>query len=94
MMDATEAEKCGLVTRVVPADKLQEEALNLAKKIASYSLPVLKMIKESVLAADAMPLPQGIRFERRLFQSSFNLHDRQEGMAAFAEKRRAEFKNR
>ena len=93
-MDAQEAERAGLVSRVVPADKLQEEALAVAQKIASYSLPVAMMIKESINRAYETPLTEGVRTERRIFHSQFALEDQKEGMAAFVEKRKPTFKNR
>jgi enoyl-CoA hydratase len=93
-MDAAEAERCGLVSRVVPRDKLMDEALAAADKIASCSMPVLMMIKESVNAAYETPLAEGVRFERRLFHAAFALDDQQEGMAAFVEKRKPAFKHR
>jgi len=92
-MDAAEAERSGLVTRVVPAAELRAEALKLAAKIASHSLPAVMMIKESINAASEMPLAEGLRFERRAFQSTFATADRKEGMAAFVEKRKPAFKN-
>jgi len=94
MMDAQEAERAGLVSRVVPADKLMEEALAVAAKIASYSLPVVMMLKESINRAYESALAEGILFERRLFQSQFALEDQKEGMAAFLEKRKPTFKHR
>lgn len=94
MMDAREAERCGLVARVVPAENLREEAIALAQKIASFSQPVVQMVKEAVRAAENMPLMNGIRFEKELFQSTFDLEDQKEGMAAFLEKRKAVFKHR
>jgi len=93
MMDAAEAERCGLVSRVVPADKLIEEAVKTAERIASFSLPVVMMTKESVNRAFETTLTEGIRFERRVFHSMFALDDQKEGMAAFAEKRKAAFKH-
>lgn len=93
LMGAEEAEQCGLVTRVVPTANLREQALILAKKIASFSQPVVQMAKEAVRASENLPLDQGIRFERRLFHSTFALNDRQEGMAAFLDKRKAIFKH-
>lgn len=93
MMDAAEAERAGLVSRVVPADRLLDEALATATKIASYSLPVVMMIKESVNRAFEAPLHEGMLFERRLFHSCFALEDQKEGMAAFLEKRKPAFKN-
>ena len=94
MMDAQEAERAGLVSRVVPADKLMEEALAVAEKIAGYSLPVVMMMKESINRAYETSLNEGVLFERRLFQSQFALADQKEGMAAFLEKRKPSFKNR
>jgi len=94
MMDAAEAERAGLVSRVVPADKLLDEALAAAETIAGYSLPVVMMIKECVNRAYESPLAEGLLFERRVFHSVFSLQDKQEGMAAFLEKRKPEFKNR
>ncbi len=94
MMGAEEAERAGLVARVVPADKLLDEALDAATKIASFSLPVVMMIKESVNRAFESSLQEGLLFERRVFHASFALEDQKEGMAAFAEKRKAEFKHR
>ena len=93
LMDAAEAEKSGLVARVIPADKLVEEALAAAAAIASYSLPVVMMIKESINRAFESSLNEGLLFERRVFHSAFALADQKEGMAAFVEKRKAEFKN-
>ena len=93
-MDAQEAERAGLVSRVVPADKLMEEALAVAQKIASYSLPVAMMIKESINRAYETTLSEGVLFERRVFHSQFALEDQKEGMAAFVEKRKPTFKNR
>ena len=94
MMDATEAERAGLVSRVVPNDKLMEEAMAVAGKVASYSLPVVMMIKESVNRAYESTLSEGVLFERRLFHAAFALEDQKEGMAAFVEKRKPKFKNR
>jgi enoyl-CoA hydratase len=93
-MDASEAERCGLVSRIVPVADLVNEALKAAEKIASYSLPAVTMAKESVNRAFEGALAEGLRFERRLFQSLFATEDQKEGMAAFAEKRPALFKNR
>ncbi|MGH9473577.1 MAG: enoyl-CoA hydratase-related protein, partial [Terriglobales bacterium] len=93
-MDAAEAERCGLVARVVPAADLRAEALKCAAKIAGLSLPAVMMIKESVNAAFEVPLSEGLRIERRAFQATFATEDRREGMAAFSEKRRPNFKNR
>ncbi|HTQ77469.1 MAG TPA: enoyl-CoA hydratase [Burkholderiales bacterium] len=94
MMDAQEAERAGLVARVVPSDRLMQEAMAVAEKIASYSLPVAMMAKEAVNRAYEMPLAEGVRFERRLFHASFALDDQKEGMAAFVEKRKPRFRNR
>ena len=93
-MDAEEAERSGLVARVVPAERLLEDALETAKTIASYSLPVVMMIKECVNRAYESPLNEGLLFERRTFHSSFALEDQKEGMAAFLEKRAPQFKHR
>ncbi len=94
MMEAQEAERAGLVSRVVPADKLMGEALAIAEKIAASSLPVAMMIKESINRAYETPLSEGVLFERRLFHSQFGLEDQKEGMAAFLEKRKPTFKNK
>ncbi len=94
MIDAAEAERAGLVARVVPADKLLDEALAAATTIASFSLPVVMMIKESVNRAFESSLNEGLLFERRVFHSAFALDDQKEGMAAFVAKRKAEFKHR
>jgi enoyl-CoA hydratase len=94
MMDAAEAERAGLVSRSVPLDKLMEEALAVAQKIAACSLPVVMMIKESINRAYETSLSEGVRFERRLFQSQFALEDQKEGMSAFLEKRKPAFKHR
>jgi enoyl-CoA hydratase len=94
MMDAQEAERAGLVSRVVPLDKLMEEAFAVAEKVAGYSLPVVMMIKESINRAYETTLAEGSLFERRVFQSQFSLEDQKEGMAAFLEKRKPIFKNK
>jgi enoyl-CoA hydratase len=94
MMDATEAERAGLVSRVVPAADLIEEALKAAAKIAGFSLPSVMMAKEAVNRSYETTLAEGLRFERRLFHSMFSLEDQKEGMAAFTEKRPARFRNR
>jgi len=93
MMGAEEAERSGLVARVVPADKLLEEALSAAATIAAFSLPVVMMIKESVNRAFESSLNEGLLFERREFHAAFALADQKEGMAAFVEKRAAAFKH-
>ena len=94
MMDAQEAERAGLVSRIVPLEKLMEEALGVAAKIASYSVPVVMMIKESINRAYETTLAEGVRFERRVFHSQFALEDQKEGMAAFLEKRKPTFKHK
>jgi enoyl-CoA hydratase len=94
MLGASEAEQCGLVTRVVRGENLREEAVALAQEIASFSQPVVQRVKESIHAADNMSLTEGIRFERQLFKSTFDLEDQKEGMAAFLEKRKAVFKHK
>jgi len=93
MMDAAEAERAGLVARVVPAASLMDEALKLADTIAAMSLPALIAAKEAVNRAFEAPLAEGLRFERRLFAVLFATADQKEGMAAFVEKRPAKFKN-
>ena len=94
MMDAAEAERCGLVSRVVPAGELVDEAMKAAARIAEFSLPAAMMVKEAVNRAFETTLGEGLRFERRLFHSLFAFEDQKEGMAAFAEKRPPKFKNR
>ena len=94
MMDAQEAERAGLVSRIVPLEKLMEETLAVADKVANYSLPVVMMIKESINRAYETSLTEGVVFERRVFQSQFSLEDQKEGMAAFLEKRKPTFKHR
>jgi enoyl-CoA hydratase len=94
MMDAAEAERSGLVARVVPAEKLLDEALAAAEKIAGFSLPIVLMAKESVSRAFESSLAEGIKFERRLFHAAFGTEDQKEGMAAFVEKRKPSFKHR
>jgi enoyl-CoA hydratase len=93
MMDAAEAERCGLVSRVVAADKLIEEALKAADTVASMSLTATMMTKESINRSFETTLGEGIRFERRVFHAMFATDDQKEGMAAFVEKRPAKFKN-
>lgn len=93
-MSAEEAERAGLVTSVVPAEALQETALRVANQIASHSLPVVTMIKESVKQAFETPLQAGLLHERRLFQATFATADCREGIAAFVEKRRPDFRHR
>ena len=94
MMDAAEAERSGLVSRVVPLAGLVDEALAAAQKIAGFSLPAVLMAKEAVNRAYETTLSEGLRFERRVFHSMFALEDQKEGMAAFTEKRQADFRNR
>jgi enoyl-CoA hydratase len=94
MMDAAEAERSGLVSRVVPVAKLLEETLKAAEKIAGFSLPAVMMAKEAVNRSYETTLSEGLRFERRVFHSMFALEDQKEGMAAFSEKRPAGFRNR
>ena len=94
MMDAEEAERCGLVSRIVPKAELREEAIRVAKQIAGFSRPIAMLTKESVNRAYETTLTEGVRFERRVFHSVFAFEDQKEGMAAFAEKRKPVFKNR
>ena len=93
MIDAAEAERCGLVARIMPASTLLEETLAIAAGIAEFSLPVLMMIKESVNRAYESGLQEGLLFERRSFHAAFAINDRREGMAAFIEKRKPGFTN-
>ncbi len=93
-MDAAEAERCGLVSRIVSADEVVNEALKAAEKIASCSLPSVTMAKEAINRAFESTQAEGILFERRLFQSLFATEDQKEGMAAFATKRPPQFKHR
>ena len=93
MMDAVEAERANLVSRVVPAAALLSEALKTAQSIAAMSLPIAMMTKESINRAYETPLVEGIRFERRVFHSQFAVADQKEGMAAFVEKRKANFRH-
>jgi enoyl-CoA hydratase len=94
MMDAAEAERSGLVSRVVPAAELLSEALKAAETVAAMSLPIAMMTKESVNRAYETTLAEGIRFERRVFHAMFATADQKEGMTAFVEKRPARFENR
>jgi enoyl-CoA hydratase len=94
MIDAVEAERCGLVSRVVANDKLLEEALRLADKIAAQSRQAVLAAKEAVNRAFETTLAEGVRFERRLFHALFSTEDQKEGMAAFVEKRKPQFKHR
>ncbi|MGF1464389.1 MAG: enoyl-CoA hydratase [Maricaulaceae bacterium] len=94
MMDAAEAERCGLVSRVVAVDDLMDEAMEAAAKIAAFSRPITMMTKEAVNAAFETTLAQGVRFERRVFHAMFSTEDQKEGMAAFTEKRTPHFKHK
>ena len=93
MMDATEAERAGLVSRVVPADKLMEEAMEAATVISAMSLPSILMIKDAVNRAYESSLTDGVQYERRLFHSTFATEDQKEGMNAFIEKRKPNFRD-
>ncbi len=94
LMDASEAERSGLVSRIVPDERTVEEALAIAEVLATYSLPVLMMIKESVNRAFETPLAEGLLFERRNFHAAFGLDDQKEGMSAFLDKRKPDFGHR
>ena len=94
MMDAQEAERAGLVARIVPADRLLDEAFSVANAICEYSLPAVMMAKESVNRAYESSLAEGILFERRNFHSLFATEDQKEGMQAFLGKRKPAFKHR
>jgi enoyl-CoA hydratase len=94
MMDAAEAERAGLVSRIVPAGELLSEAVKIAERIAGMSRPIAMMVKEAVNRAYETTLAEGVRFERRLFHSTFATEDRKEGMEAFIEKRKPAFRNR
>jgi enoyl-CoA hydratase len=94
MMDAAEAERAGLVARVVPLAVLMDEALKAAETIASMSLPAVMVAKEAIDRAFETTLAEGVRFERRVFHALFATEDQKEGMAAFVEKRPAKFKNK
>ena len=94
MMDAQEAERCGLVSRVVDLDDLEPAAMEAASKIAQFSKPAIAMIKESVNRSYETPLAEGLLFERRLFHSLFSTHDQSEGMEAFIQKRDPKFLDR
>jgi enoyl-CoA hydratase len=93
-MDAAEAERVGLVSRIVPLAQLVDDAVATAAKIAELSQPIVMMAKESVNRAYESTLAEGVRFERRLFHSTFATEDQKEGMAAFVEKRKPVFKHR
>ena len=94
MMGAEEAERSGLVSRIVAADKLVEDAVSTAEKIAGMSLIAAMAAKEAVNSAFETTLAEGVRFERRLFHALFSTEDQKEGMAAFAEKRSPQFRNK
>jgi enoyl-CoA hydratase len=94
LVDAAEAERAGLVARVVPADRLEEETLALATRIASHSLPVVLKIKEAINRAFESSLAEGLLFERREFHATFALADQKEGMRAFVEKRKPAFRHK
>ena len=94
MVDAAEAERAGLVARIVPAEKLEDEALSMAAKIASFSLPVVLKIKEAINRAYESSLAEGLHFEPREFHATFALDDQKEGMRAFVEKRKPSFRHR
>jgi enoyl-CoA hydratase len=94
MMDAAEAERSGLVSRVVPAARLLDEAMKVAETIASMSMPIAMMTKETINRAEEIGLTEGIRFERRVFHAMFATKDQKEGMAAFLEKRAPTFEGR
>ena len=93
MMDATEAERAGLVSRVVPVAELLVEAVKVAERIANMSRPITMMVKESINCAWETTLTEGVRFERRLFHATFATEDRREGMTAFIEKRKPTFRD-
>jgi enoyl-CoA hydratase len=94
MMDAAEAERSGLVSRVVPKEQLIDEAVKTATKIAELSRPVVMIAKQAVNRSYETTLSEGVLFERRVFHSTFAFEDQKEGMAAFAEKRKANFTNK
>ncbi|MNG15617.1 putative enoyl-CoA hydratase echA8 [compost metagenome] len=94
LMDAREAERCGLVSRVVPAERVLDEALQVAAQIAGLSEVAVKLNKEAVDRAFETTLAEGVHFERRLLHASFGSEDRKEGMSAFLEKRRPVWRHR
>jgi enoyl-CoA hydratase len=94
MMDAAEAERAGLVSRIVAPDQLMSEAIAVAERVSAMSRPAAMMVKEAVNRAFETTLAEGVRFERRLFHSTFATEDQKEGMAAFIAKRKPAFKNR
>ena len=93
MMGAEEAERAGLVARVIPADELLDQALKTADTIANMSLPALMSIRDAIRRTQEMPLTEGVRFERRVFHALFATEDQKEGMSAFVEKREPRFRN-
>ena len=93
-MEAEEAERCGLVSRIVPKDDLMDDALKTASKIAEKSVIAAMAIKESINCAFEMPLTGGVRFERRIFHALFATDDQTEGMDAFVEKRAPQFRGK
>ncbi|GJJ76369.1 enoyl-CoA hydratase [Entomortierella parvispora] len=92
-LTAEEAERAGLVSRVLPADQVVDEAVKTAEKIANLSQPIVQMVKDAINQSFEVPLAAGLTFERRLFHATFGSNDQKEGMAAFAEKRKAKFTN-
>jgi enoyl-CoA hydratase len=94
MMLADEAERCGLVSRIIPADDLIDEAIRVATQIAELSRPMIMMTKEALNRSYEVPLSEGVRFERRLAHTTFALEDHKEGAAAFAAKRKPVFRHR
>ena len=94
MIDGEEADRIGLVSRVVPHDELMQTALTAANEIAGFSLPSIMAAKEMVSRALELPTTEGVKFERRLFQGLFGTEDQKEGMAAFSEKRAPDFKDK
>jgi enoyl-CoA hydratase len=93
-MDAAEAERAGLASRIVPVSEVLSTAIEAAERIAGFSLPAVMMAKEAINIAFETTLAQGVQFERRLFHAGFALDDQKEGMAAFVEKRPAKFSHR